>query len=139
MSSAQFRRNPIQTQMFHTTAPARHPIIGPMSHRRREALGRNRQGPQTRNTVPIFIAGMVLISAAGLATVRYFTAPQRVFGAKYLKCPAYQVQWHQVQSGARSEHHFLIYGCGKEIEAGCQPEGTCFHFADTDFGPLRFD
>ena len=92
--------------------------------RRRESLGRNRQGPATRNTVPTMIAVAVALSVGGFAAFRYFTQPQRVFGTKALKCSATEVSW-QVTDG--KPHTYLITGCGREVRAVCPPDEVCLH------------
>jgi hypothetical protein len=89
--------------------------------RRREALGRNRRGRSTRNLVPTFIGLSVALAAAGWFVFDYFTAPQRVFGAKTLDCGATEINWR----AAPAPDTFIIEGCGKSVRATCLPQSAC--------------
>ena len=90
-----------------------------MSHRRREALGRNRGGPSTRNTVPLAIIGCVLMAALAVYAYRHFASPQRVFGAKQLDCSAGDITWQEFGDGIT-----VVRGCGRSVEAVCE-DGAC--------------
>lgn len=89
-------------------------------NRRREALGRNRRGPETTNLVPTFVVLAACLAGAGWFAYDYFTQPQRVFGARTLDCAATDVTWTQTGGD-----EFVISGCGKTVRASCAPRGAC--------------
>lgn len=88
--------------------------------RRREALGRNRQGPATRNTMPAAILLAALMVGGGVVAFRYFTEPQRVYGGKVLRCEATKITWVALDE---VEDGYLIRGCGRAVRAVCSQTG----------------
>ena len=99
------------------------PEEGLVTHRR-EALGRNRRSPERPRTVAYAIAGIVLLGGGGFAAYLYFTAPERVFGSKALDCPPTSVTWQKAGDGGVT----VISGCGRSVDALCQPD-VCWHGA----------
>ena len=69
--------------------------------------------------MPILIGAMAAMGAIGFGAFDYFTAPERVFGTKMLRCSATEITW---QSGPGPET--VINGCGKSITAWCD-ENEC--------------
>ena len=88
-------------------------------YRRREGLGRNRRGPAVRDNMGTVIVACVAMIFAGLYALDFFTQPQRIYGAKILKCSQLEIRWSEV--GVDTYH---IHGCDKQVNARCV-EGRC--------------
>lgn len=90
-----------------------------MNVRRREALGRNRRGPATTNTMGTVAFLCVVVVGLAVFAYQYLTQPERVFGNRELKCSVFEIEWETGESST------LIRGCDRQIEARCG-ERHCF-------------
>lgn len=97
--------------------------------RRREALGRNRGGPATRNLVPAAVGGCVLLFVVGLIAFNYFTAPARVLGSKLLDCPPYEIT---LETMKWAPYPVRVSGCDETVDVVCS-ESSCEPYSEGGF------
>ena len=86
-----------------------------MVDRRRESLGRNRQGPPPPKAGAFYL-GIAAMITASIFGYYYLTEPHRVLGSKILDCKPWEITW---QAGPKTVQ---IQGCGRQMQAKCDDE-----------------
>ena len=88
---------------------------------RRESLGRNRKMSSPMNTNFGFVLMMIIFGFGSWQAAKWYLQPERVFGAKALKCPFYKITY----TGAANTTS--IRGCGRSVVARCDAKRCSEH------------